>query len=112
MYANTTGVQNTAIGYKALLGNTTGYNNTAIGEWAIWRNTTGTNNIGVGPFGLNGSSVFTASNVIAIGHPGQNLSNSCWIGNKPMDKASETILALKPVTFQYTSDGKIRRNLV
>jgi Chaperone of endosialidase len=25
---------------------------------------------------------------------------------KPVDKASEAILALKPVTFQYTSDGK------
>jgi hypothetical protein len=31
---------------------------------------------------------------------------------KPMDSASEVILALKPVTFHYKSDPKIRRNLV
>jgi endosialidase-like protein len=28
----------------------------------------------------------------------------CWKNIKPMDKASEAILALKPVTFQYKSD--------
>ena len=136
MYENTTGIGNTANGYKALLNNTTGDNNTAIGEWALYNNTTGTNNIGIGPYGLGGYDIVTADHVIAIGHPGQNVSNSCWIGNiatsavtgsavyissdgrlgllssshrfkkeiKPMDKASEAILALKPVTFQYKSD--------
>ena len=29
-----------------------------------------------------------------------------------MDKASEAILALKPVTFHYKSDKTVRRNLV
>ena len=31
---------------------------------------------------------------------------------KPMDKASEAILALKPVTFRYNSDARTRRNFV
>jgi hypothetical protein len=138
MYDNTTGIGNTAMGYKALLNNITGYNNTAIGEWALYNNITGTNNIGVGPYGLGGYDIVTASHVIAIGHPGADVSDSCWIGNiatsavtgsavyisssgqlgllsssrrlkkeiKPMDKASEAMLALKPVTFQYKSDRK------
>jgi DNA-directed RNA polymerase specialized sigma54-like protein len=88
-----------------------------------------------------GHIVTTASLVIAIGHPGANVSDSCFIGNirgvttvnndaipvvidsvgqlgtmsssrrfkkeiKPMDKSSETILALKPVTFHYKSDKR------
>jgi len=86
-----------------------------------------------------GVSVTTASNVIAISANGENVSNTCYIGNifgvtsdgatavyintngklgttpsskrfkaeiKPMDKASEVLLALKPVIFHYKSDAK------
>jgi hypothetical protein len=88
-----------------------------------------------------GTGVTTAGNVIAIGHPGTDVSNSCYIGNifqapvdpgsavfvvidssgklgtmasskrfkkeiQPMDKASEGLLALKPVTFHYKNDQK------
>ena len=35
----------------------------------------------MGPYGLGGYDIVTANHVIAIGHPGQNVSNSCWIGN-------------------------------
>ena len=89
--------------------------------------------------GNAGLNVTTAQNVICIGRPGQNVNNTCFIGNifavttgiadainvvvdsngqlgtmsssrrfkndiEPMDKASEAILALKPVTFHYKSD--------
>jgi hypothetical protein len=145
---NDTGSNNTAQGNGALQGNTAGNFNTAIGDFALNTNTTGSGNtavglgaLGVGTGGGNtalgneaGASVTTASNVISIGHPGDNISDSCFIGNifgatsvlgvgvfvnvtgqlgtltsslrfkeeiMPMDKASETLFALKPVTFRY-----------
>jgi hypothetical protein len=136
-------VVNTATGYRALYNNTTGSVNTAIGATALLNNSTGSSNVGLGfNAGLN---VTTASNVICIGAnlTGQNVSNSCFIGQvrgnttaqnnaipvlidsqgqlgtvsssrrfkkeiKPMDKGSEAILALKPVTFHYKSDNTNR----
>ena len=137
---NTTGSVNTAIGDDALESNTTGMLNTAVGDAALGGNTTGSLNIALGA--QAGLGVTTANNVIAIGYlvPGQNVSNSCYIGNirdvtpaipdgipvvinsaqqlgtmsssrrfkkeiKPMDSASQSILALKPVTFHYKSDA-------
>jgi len=134
LVTNTTGHSNTAIGYAALFGNTTGFLNTAVGESALSSNTSGTGNTALG-FGA-GTGIFTASNVIAIGIDGADVSNSCFIGHirgvttadndaipvlidslgqlgtasssarfktdiKPVDKASESILALKPVSFRY-----------
>jgi len=90
---------------------------------------------------LAGLGVTTANSVICIGAPGENVEESCYIGNiagssvdpvtasavfvqnngklgtvvssrrfkrdiKPMDKASEAILALRPVAFHYKSDPK------
>jgi hypothetical protein len=116
-------------------GNTTGHDNTASGFAALAFNTTGNSNIALGTNAGNG--VTTASNVICIGTNGQNVSNSCYIGQifgvtssggtavftnsdgklgtttssrrfkegiKPMDKASEVLLALKPVTFRYKEE--------
>jgi Chaperone of endosialidase len=143
LLSNTAGVVNTATGYRALYNNTTGSVNTAIGATALLNNSTGSSNVGLGfNAGLN---VTTASNVICIGAnlTGQNVSNSCFIGEvrgkttaqnnaipvlidsqgqlgtvsssrrfkkeiKAMDKASEAILALKPVTFHYKSDNTNR----
>ena len=136
LLANTIGAQNTANGAFALFSNTTGNFNTAVGDSAL-SGSTGDRNIGIG-FGA-GSFVGSSGNVIAIGSPGDDVDNSCFIGNireiqtqnadaiavvvdsagqlgtvsssqrfkkqiKPMDKASEAILALKPVTFHYKSD--------
>jgi Chaperone of endosialidase len=130
------GSTNTAVGNFALLSNVTGNNNTAIGASAL-SGTTGSDNIGVGF--QAGAFVGSSGNVIAIGSPGDDVDNSCFIGNirdvqthnadaiavvvdsagqlgtasssarfkkeiKQMDKASEAILALKPVTFHYRSD--------
>jgi Chaperone of endosialidase len=140
LFNNTTGAANTAVGFWALINNTTGFGNTAIGNVTLSNNSTGNNNIALG--NNAGGAVSTANNVIAIGSPGQNVDNSCFIGNifgasvnggtampvsvdadgklgtvaisarrfkddiKPMDKASEAILALKPVTFHYKADRK------
>lgn len=134
LLSNTMGADNTAIGTFALANNTTGSFNTVIGANALPNNTTGRDIIALGA--LAGQLVTTATNVICIGLGGENVDNSCFIGNirdtttqnadaipvvidsssqlgtfsssrrfktdiKPMDKASESILALKPVSFRY-----------
>jgi hypothetical protein len=131
--SNTTGESNTATGDNALFSNATGLGNTAVGAGALSDNTTGNFNTALG---INaGGNVTTGNNVIAIGHPGANVNDSCYIANifgatvdpnallvgidsngklgtiasskrfkeeiKPMDKASEALLSLKPVTFRY-----------
>jgi uncharacterized coiled-coil protein SlyX len=79
LFSNTTGDHNTADGNAALVSNTTGFGNTAIGAAALFNNTSGTFNTALG-FEA-GSSVTTASNVIAIGTAGANVTNSCYIGH-------------------------------
>ena len=78
LLSNTTGDHNTADGNAALLSNSTGFANTASGAGALFNNTSGTFNTALG-FEA-GASVTTASNVIAIGTTGANVSNSCYIG--------------------------------
>jgi methyl-accepting chemotaxis protein len=135
LFRHTTGNGNTAIGSTALHYNTTGNANTAVGDTTLFGNSSGSNNTALGSGAGNG--VATASNVIAIGAHGENVSNTCYIGNifgvtsagatavyvnslgklgtvvssrrfkdeiKAMDKASEAILALKPVTFRYKQE--------
>jgi len=157
---NTIGFVNTAIGALALSSNTEGSFNTAVGEAALSSNITGgfntavgrealINATGMGNTGLGdetGFNITTANNVICIGTAigGQNIDNSCFIGNiysnvqpvigtdpdyvtidhngrlgrsnlngssrrfkhdiKPMNKASEVIFALKPVSFRYNKE--------
>ena len=62
--ANTSGVNNTAIGYQALLRNTTGTTNFALGLNALQLNTTGSNNTAIGSGALNQNN---ADENIAIG---------------------------------------------
>jgi hypothetical protein len=76
--ANTSGFENAAVGGSALSSNVDGHDNIAIGQAALSNNTHGNNNIGIGFFG--GLAVTTSSNVIAIGTQGQDMSNSCFIG--------------------------------
>jgi hypothetical protein len=79
LFTNNVGSTNTAIGYAALGNNAAGNNNTAIGIAALIHNTTGSNNIGLG--NNAGSNVSTANNVICIGADGNDVDNSCYIGN-------------------------------
>ena len=115
---NTTGFLNTAIGDIALFSNTTGAFNVALGAATGASATTGTNNIYIG-FGMSG--VVGESNACYIGtifgEPAPsglpvliNFNNKLGTTTsskrfkediKPMDKASEALLALKPVTFRY-----------
>jgi hypothetical protein len=72
------GSTNTAVGNFALLSKVTGNNNTAVGASAL-SGTTGSDNIGVGF--QAGAFVGSSGNVIAIGSPGDDVDNSCFIGN-------------------------------
>lgn len=127
---NTTGSKNTASGYDALGGNTTGNNNLAVGYKAGLNLTTGSNNIDIGNHGVRGeaktirigttgtqtnayvagiSGVTVAGGVGVIidtdGHRGIAVSSArVKEAVKPMDKGSETIFALQPVTFRYKKD--------
>jgi Chaperone of endosialidase len=123
---NTTGSFNTADGDGALQNNRTGNFNTALGFKAGVFLTTGVLNIDIGAFGVAGDAntirigeekFYTRTFVAGIsGSPITGTSvvvkNDGRLGTvassqrfkediKPMDKASEAILALQPVTFRY-----------
>ena len=127
LLSNTTGNYNTAGGLNALFSNTTGNNNIGLGSGAGGALTTGSNNIDIGNSGVAGESAkirigtkgthkntyvagiygVTASRGIGVfidstGHLGTTTSSARFKDQiKPMEKASEAILALKPVTFRY-----------
>ncbi len=130
---NTTGDDNIAVGFRALQLNTTGSRNTAIGESAGRNQNTGSDNvyIGSGMEGLAGESnacyiksIFgqTSASGIQIlinsdNKLGTTTSSKRFKENiKPMDKASEALLALKPVIFHYKKEidptGKSQFGLV
>ena len=127
--ANTSGSTNVAIGFQALVRNTTGTNNIAVGNQAGSRLSAGTDNIYIGNngaassesthirigtvqrhtfiAGISGAIVADGVGVIvgADGHLGTVVSSERFKDSiKPIDKASEAILALKPVTFRYKHD--------
>jgi uncharacterized coiled-coil protein SlyX len=116
---NSLGSFNTAIG-SAALASSTGIGNTALGAGAGLGVTFANNVIVIGTGGSNvtGSCFIgnirgatTAVNdaipvVIDSAHQLGTLSSSRRFKKeiKPMDKSSEAVLALKPVTFHYKSD--------
>jgi hypothetical protein len=131
LLSNTSASDNTALGAGALYHNT-GSNNTAVGRGAGGNLTTGTYNIDIGTpgaandtntirlgsgwqtrtfiAGIRGRTTANANAVpVVIDSAGQlgTASSSRRFKNeiKPMDKISEAILALKPVTFHYKSDS-------
>jgi uncharacterized coiled-coil protein SlyX len=130
LVSNTSGTYNTACGLNALYGNTTGSNNTGLGSGAGGALTTGSDNIDIGHggfagdsakirigtkgthkntyiAGINGVTVARGVGVIidTNGHLGTVVSSARFKDAiKSMDKASEAILALKPVTFRYKQE--------
>jgi hypothetical protein len=128
---NSTGNFNTANGYQALFNNTTGNFNIALGSSAGASLTTGDSNIDIGNFGVAGESatirigsaltqtktfiagisgVTVVSGVPVVidaaGQLGTIVSSKRFKKEiQPMEKASEAILGLKPVTFHYKSDA-------
>jgi hypothetical protein len=117
---NTTGILNTAIGGHALDHNVTGSSNVAVGFQAGF-NTTGNGNVCIGEniLGLGGESNVTRIRNIgstaqangifvtvgAGGKLGFQVSSRRYKDDiKPMDKASEALFALKPVSFRYKQE--------
>jgi hypothetical protein len=131
LFSNETGDRNTAIGGNALYRNT-GSGNVALGEAAGVNLTTGRGNVCLGAFvyGNAGESNTTriknvyssvasdrAVYVTADNKIGTLVSSRRFKEEiKPMDKASEAILALKPVSFHYKkeieSNGSIMFGLI
>src|SRR5205823_2977395 len=115
LYQNTSGTFNVAIGVQALSSNTEGGGNIALGFGAGDSVTTANNVICIGASGENvnascyignifnaTSSLGTAVFVNSAGKLGTTTSSRRFKDDiKPMDQASEAILALKPVTFRY-----------
>jgi trimeric autotransporter adhesin len=126
---NSSGFRNTAIGTESLK-NTTAFDNIGLGYEAGKDITTGSFNICIGNPGVSSDSnmirigtsgVQTATFIAGIsgvtvpdgvgviidnsGKLGTTVSSARYKeGIKPMDKASEAILALKPVTFHYRKE--------
>jgi hypothetical protein len=125
---NHDGNNNTAQGANALLNNTTGGNNIALGLGVGQNLQTGNNNIYIGNpgsspgesnqirigtkgihsttyiAGVRGATVAGGVGVIVgnAGKLGTIVSSARFKDNiRPMDKESEAVLALKPVTFHY-----------
>jgi len=109
-----TGSFNIALGYFAGLNLTTGDHNIDIGNQGVAdeANTIriGTSGIQTATFiaGISGTAVVGDAVVVdANGQLGTATSSARFKKQiKPMDKTSEAILALKPVSFQYKSDSK------
>jgi hypothetical protein len=129
LYYNTTGAGNTAMGIGALLNNTTGNYNIVIGINAGSSLITGNSNIDIGSAGASDESntirigtggTHTAAFIAGIsgtpvtgtsvvvdgnGQLGVAVSSARFKDEiKPMNRASETILSLRPVTFFYKND--------
>jgi Chaperone of endosialidase len=124
---NTTGKYNTAVGVQALVNSTTGNSNIALGPLAGVSHQTDSLNIDIGSAGIAGESQTISIGVAGVhrktaiagiwgatvptgvavivdanGHLGTTTSSARFKDAiKPMDKGSEAILALKPVTFRY-----------
>jgi hypothetical protein len=122
---NTTGNSNTANGWQALVNNTIGSFNIAVGAGAGVNLTTGNSNINIGNPGVAGESRttrigsnqrntfiagisgVTVPNGVGViinpqGHLGTVVSSERFKEEiQPMEKASEAIHGLKPVTFRY-----------
>ena len=115
---NTGGNFNTAIGTSALSNNANGSGNVALGALAGEAVTTADNVICIGLAGANVSNTCYIGNIFGVTSAGATAVYVNSIGKlgtvasslrfkdeiKPMDKASEAILALKPVTFRYKEE--------
>ena len=142
LFSNTTGSLNTASGFFALGDNTTGERNTASGVGALLRNTTGSSNIALG-FEA-GENLTAGDSNIYVGNPGVVAeSNTIRIGDSSihtsafiagievvapssrrfkqdihdMDRASDNLMQLRPVTFHYkeeydSGEGRLQYGLI
>ena len=115
---NTAGNNNTADGFQALGNNTTGSFNVALGNNAGSGVSTANDVICIGAVGADVSHSCYIGNIVNQSSPsglavfvnsdnklGTIMSSRRFKDDiKPMDKASEAVLALQPVTFRYKKD--------
>jgi hypothetical protein len=124
LYENTEGSGNTGVGDAALYNNTTGNDNVALGDLAGFNVTTASNVTCIGAnvsganvsnttwighvYGVTTQSGFTAP--VMVSNDGQlgTLASSRRFKKDiaTMDKTSEAILSMRPVTFHYRTDIK------
>src|SRR5436190_959955 len=120
--SNDTGNDNTAVGFGALAQNPTGAGNIGLGQFAGCGVATANNVIAIGVDGADVSNSCYIGNISGApidpataaavgvdetGKLGTNVSSRRFKRDiQPMNRASEAILALKPVTFHYKSDAK------
>jgi hypothetical protein len=119
---NSTGESNVAIGRGALANSTTGDSNLALGIDAGNQVTTASNVITIGHTGADVSGTTWISNVFGV-TPQSGTTAPVFVSDTgqlgtvasserfkkdiaTMEKASEAILALRPVMFHYKSDAK------
>jgi hypothetical protein len=124
---NTIGIFNTAIGAHALDNNVTGSSNAALGFQAGF-NITGSGNVCIGEnieglagennvtrIGNIGSTAQANGIFVTVGAGGklgfQGSSRRYKDDIKPMDKVSEELFALKPVSFRYKQEIDPARSL-
>jgi hypothetical protein len=135
LFLNTSGGSNTAVGDDALFNNVDGSNNVAVGDEAGTSIVSASNMVaigapGAGPYADISNTCFIGSiynqpvsdsgtaqdtyvdqfNVLGFLPSSRRVKHDI----KPMDKASEALLAFKPVTFKYNSDktGKTQYGLI
>ena len=126
LFDNTTGSENTAVGKGALQNSTTGYGNVAVGFLAGNNVTTAGYVICIGHrvYGANVNNSCYIGNIHGkpggsqavyvneAGKLGQIVSSRRFKDEvKPMEKASEVIYALKPVSFRYKAEIEPSRPL-
>jgi uncharacterized coiled-coil protein SlyX len=118
LFNNATGGFNTAIGDSALFSNTDGSRNIALGNGAGFNVTTANDVICIGANGANISNscyigqIFGATSAsgtaVLINSDGRLGTTTSSLRFKedinPMNKASEAVLALRPVTFRYKKE--------
>jgi len=139
LFENTTGSQNSAVGYGALYSNTSGEYNVGIGYFAGFNLTTGSNNIdinnrgvssdsGVIRIGIQGTQVATyiagiygtsvTGNAVVVSSSGQlgvTVSSERFkTAITPMGSNSEKLQQLRPVTFHLKTDphGTLQYGLI
>jgi len=122
LFNNSHGGGNVALGFEALASNTTGLGNTAVGTDAGFNVTDANNVICIGSFGGNVSNSTWINNVFGVttqsgitapvivsdrGQLGTVASSERFKKDiATMEKSSEAILSLRPVTFHYKTDNK------
>jgi hypothetical protein len=121
LYNNTTGAHNTANGFQTLVSNTEGNDNVAIGFLAGSSQTTGSNNIYIGsfvlglPFESNACYIASIFGQTSLGGTQVFINPNNQLGTltsskrfkediKPIDKVSEALFSLKPVSFRYKKE--------